>query len=429
MMVFNEYLPTFLSILFVVAGATKVIGLPFQKREFKHWNLPRWMMYSTGATEVLAGAMMYFDSFTYIGAIVGAFIMLGAMLTLWMADERARSGVPLVFLLLCAYSIWQTSPDNSLKWIVLGIIGVLLIVAFPLWFYRPTPENKHGELEKIAKNCSVTHYFEETLGVRYHYVVAGNKQNPTVVMIHGFPESWYCFHAQIAALADQYYVIALDLKPYGQTGKDLDGDHSYPHISEEIKALLDQIEVEKFHLIAHDRGSVVSDHLLSKNGMQKRVLSYIRMQQSFNEPHGKPEPPHKLMRAFPGSLAFSMRFFMEYVYKLSPLTSRRIPKSVLKRIKREFQFKHIALAAPLSFKTTSFAKELEDRHNFLFKTMTVPMLLLQGRLDPGQHPEEYENAHSFVSNGQVEFIEAGHFFHVEAPEETNEAIIAFLLSQ
>ena len=309
---------------------------------------------------------------------------------------------------------------------VFGSIGVLLLLSMTLWFQIPTPMNQPGDTEQITETCTLTHHFEEALGVRYHYVTAGNKQHPTVVMIHGFPESWYCFHPQISALSSRYYVVALDLKPYGQTAKDLDGDHSFSHIAEEIKALLDQIGIEQFHLISHDRGTIAADHLLSKSGMQQRVTSYIRMQQSFNEPHGKPEPPHKLMGSFWGSLAFRLRFSMWAVYTASPYTKLPIPKKVVRRIEKEFKFRHTALAVPLSFKTTSFAQELKDRQDFIFECMTMPTLILQGRFDPGQHPEEYEHSHTLIPNGRVQFVEAGHFFHVETPEATSRVFLDFI---
>ncbi|MEL7531934.1 MAG: alpha/beta fold hydrolase [Bacteroidota bacterium] len=421
-----EILPILLALIFITTGTTKIVGLGFQKKEFKHWNLPLWVRYATGLIEIIAGTLLCFDSMMYFGAILGSFILLGATVMLWVADENRRSLLPLTLLVICGYLMWQTVPGTLLTWSILGTLGFSLLMAMALWFYAPTPMNQDGETEIIDENCTVTHRFEETLGVRYHYVTAGNKQNPTVVMIHGFPESWYCFHHQIAALSEKYHVIALDLKPYGQTAKDLDGDHSFEHIAEEIKTLLDKIGVEKFHLIGHDRGTIASDNLLAKSGMQERIISFVRMQQSFNEPHGKPEPPHHLMGSFWGILAFRLRFSMWAVYKKSPYTKLHIPKKTIDRIEKEFKYKNTALAVPLSFKTTSFAKELKDRQDFIFEHMTMPTLILQGRFDPGQHPEEYANSHTIIPNCEVKFVEAGHFFHVEAPGETSEFFLAFL---
>ncbi len=424
-----EILSSLLAVIFILAGATKIVGLKFQKQEFKHWNLPSWMRYIVGLIEIIAAILLFLDSMVYIGAALGSFVLLGATIMLWVSDANRRSIFPLTLLVFSGYLIWQTSSGTFETWVFYGIVGFALLAAMALWFYPATPLNQHGDKEQITEDCTITHCFEEALGVRYHYVTAGNEENPTVVMIHGFPESWYCFHHQIAALSQKYYVIALDLKPYGQTAKDLDGNHSFSHIAEEIKTLLDNIGIDKFHLIGHDRGTIASDNLLTKDGMQKRIISFIRMQQSFNEPHGKPEPPHRLMGSFFGTLAFRMRFSMWYVYTKSAYTKLAIPQKTVSRIEKEFKFKHTALAVPLSFKTTSFAKELKDREDFIFGCMTMPTLILQGRFDPGQHPEEYVNSHTFIPNGRVQFVEAGHFFHLEAPEVTSETFLAFIEAQ
>ncbi|MEM9730804.1 MAG: alpha/beta hydrolase, partial [Myxococcota bacterium] len=92
----------------------------------------------------------------------------------------------------------------------------------------------------------------------------------------------------------------------------------------------------------------------------------------------------------------------------------------------EFKFEGTAEAVSKYFATTNFDVELHDRHKRLFKYMTMPVLFLQGMHDPGQQPSEYARVHETVPTGRVEFIDAGHFFHLEQPEQTNEAILKFL---
>src|SRR6202023_848600 len=63
-----------------------------------------------------------------------------------------------------------------------------------------------------------SHHFVETNGIRMHYVEAG--QGPLVVLCHGFPESWYSWRHQIAALAEAgFRVVAPDQRGYGQTDR------------------------------------------------------------------------------------------------------------------------------------------------------------------------------------------------------------------
>ncbi|MEM1348701.1 MAG: alpha/beta hydrolase, partial [Myxococcota bacterium] len=103
-----------------------------------------------------------------------------------------------------------------------------------------------------------------------------------------------------------------------------------------------------------------------------------------------------------------------------------ISADVLSRLDHECKYEGVAEACPRQFDHTSLEQELEDRHEFLFARMTMPVLFLQGRHDPGQHPEEYENTPDFVANGRVQFIDGNHFFQLGAPEETTAAMRAFL---
>ncbi|HVR28875.1 MAG TPA: alpha/beta hydrolase, partial [Thermoanaerobaculia bacterium] len=178
------------------------------------------------------------------------------------------------------------------------------------------------------------------------------------------------------------------------------------------------------HLVAHDRGSVIGDHLIAQPGAASRVARYVRMQQSASRPHGEP-PPHQLMGSAAGTALFRSRRFPALVYR-GRLAALPIPGDDVRRLDYEFKYRGIAEAAPLSFRTANFDQELVDRRERLFASMTMPVLFLQGRLDPGQHPEEYFRVEQAVADGTLQFIEAGHFLHLEAPGAVNEAMLAFL---
>ena len=70
--------------------------------------------------------------------------------------------------------------------------------------------------------------------------------------------------------------------------------------------------------------------------------------------------------------------------------------------------------------------EYRDRHESLFAHMTMPILILQGRWDPGQHPEEYARSKRVRAGPPGEFVEASHFSHLENPTAVNHAIRRFL---
>lgn len=419
-----NYILISLSIILLAAGLAKLFGLKILKKEFKHWNLPDASLYLVGGMEVVTAILLHFQQTEFASLMAATFIMTGAIVVLIISSEYLRTIVPLALLGLAGYLMWTNYPDATLTFATFAISGLLLLLSLILWAVPATKYNKEGDVERLDETTTVIHHFREVLGVKYHYVVAGNRNNLPVVIVPGLPETWYAWKDQIIALSKDYYVIALDTKPFGQTGNDLDGDHSYAQISNEIKALLDELSIHQFNLMGHDRGAVSCDHLLTKEGLSERVNKYVRMQQSFNEPHGEPVPPHHIMGTFLGTMVYKMRFSIPLMYG-SNYVKIRLPKKEVKRISKEFHFEKLAQAIPLSFKTTNFGNELKDRHNWIFQYMTMPILILQGKHDPGQHPEEYYNSHTICPDLRVEFIDAGHFFHGEVPEITNKAILNF----
>ena len=63
----------------------------------------------------------------------------------------------------------------------------------------------------------VRHGTVDSSGVNIHYATLG--KGPVVVMVHGFPDFWYSWRDQMAALADRYQVVAIDQRGYNLSDK------------------------------------------------------------------------------------------------------------------------------------------------------------------------------------------------------------------
>ena len=139
-------------------------------------------------------------------------------------------------------------------------------------------ENANGEVERLFDGTEVEHWFVPSNGITWHVVTAGERGHHAVVLLHGFPESWFAWHRQIAELAATHYVVAPDIIPFGQSDKRLDLDYRYRSIAVQLLNLLDEIGVSAFSLVTHDRGSVVGDHLAAIAAGDDRVRRYVRLQ-------------------------------------------------------------------------------------------------------------------------------------------------------
>jgi pimeloyl-ACP methyl ester carboxylesterase len=87
--------------------------------------------------------------------------------------------------------------------------------------------NEHGEVETLWNGDVVTHGFLQAAGLSWHYAATGTDDAPPVLFLHGFPETWFAWHHQIAALGDSYRCTAIDLKGHGQSDVRLDTDYDY----------------------------------------------------------------------------------------------------------------------------------------------------------------------------------------------------------
>ncbi len=102
-------------------------------------------------------------------------------------------------------------------------------------------------------------------GTTIHAVHGGNRQGRALLLLHGHPQTHVIWHHIAPALAQQYYVVAPDLRGYGDSAKPAGlPDHS--NYSKRVMAQ-DQIEVmralgfEQFLVCAHDRGARVAHRL------------------------------------------------------------------------------------------------------------------------------------------------------------------------
>ena len=105
-----------------------------------------------------------------------------------------------------------------------------------------------------------THRFVEANGLRMHIAEAGS--GPLVVLCHGFPELWYSWRHQLAALAEAgYRAVAPDMRGYGQTDRPAAiADYTLLHLVGDMVGLLDALGEPSAVIAGHDWGAPVAWH-------------------------------------------------------------------------------------------------------------------------------------------------------------------------
>ncbi|MEZ5219563.1 MAG: alpha/beta hydrolase [Ilumatobacteraceae bacterium] len=142
---------------------------------------------------------------------------------------------------------------------------------------------------------------------RIHYVTAGD--GPLVVLVHGFPESWYSWRHQLPALAGAgFRVVAIDVRGYGRSSKPLAvEDYRMVRLVADNVRLVEALGEEQAIIIGHDWGAPIAwTSALLRPGVFRAVAG-------LSVPYSAPSPirPLAAMRAMAGDEEFYIEYFQE----------------------------------------------------------------------------------------------------------------------
>ncbi|MFG3705463.1 alpha/beta fold hydrolase [Micromonospora sp. NPDC047670] len=106
----------------------------------------------------------------------------------------------------------------------------------------------------------VAHRYVQAGAIRMHIAEAGS--GPLVILLHGFPESWYSWRHQLVALAAAgYHAVAPDQRGYGRTDRpDAVEDYTILHTVGDVIGLIDALGEEQAVVAGHDWGAGVAWH-------------------------------------------------------------------------------------------------------------------------------------------------------------------------
>jgi pimeloyl-ACP methyl ester carboxylesterase len=110
----------------------------------------------------------------------------------------------------------------------------------------------------VAGEPKLAHKFATVNGVRLHYVEAG--QGPLVLFLHGFPQYWYAWRRQLAAVAAAgFRAVAMDMRGYNLSDKP-EGVASYrmEALVGDVAGLVAHLGAERVTLAGHDWGGSVA---------------------------------------------------------------------------------------------------------------------------------------------------------------------------
>src|ERR1700686_664008 len=121
----------------------------------------------------------------------------------------------------------------------------------------------------------ITHHYAEVNGTRLHYVAAGTSGSP-VLLVHGFPETWWAFHKLIPLLAATHRAFAVDLRGFGDSGNE-PGEYDSTTSAEDLHLLSGELGAGPVHLTGQDISGATVFRLATTHPQDVLSLTAIEM--------------------------------------------------------------------------------------------------------------------------------------------------------
>jgi pimeloyl-ACP methyl ester carboxylesterase len=97
--------------------------------------------------------------------------------------------------------------------------------------------------------------YAEVNGTRLHYV-AGGRGRP-LVLLPGWPQTWWAFHKVMPALANRYRVVAVDIRGMGGSARP-EGGYDKKTMARDVRELARHLGYDKVDIAGHDVGGTVA---------------------------------------------------------------------------------------------------------------------------------------------------------------------------
>ena len=258
-------------------------------------------------------------------------------------------------------------------------------------------------------------------------------QGEPLVCIHGFPTSSWDWRLVWPLLTKKFRVIAIDMLGFGFSDKPPQYSYSVIDQADIHEALLAQLGITQYHLIAHDFGTLVSQELIGRSGKyrasQARAISLFAMSGSIFPELSKPKLIQKLL-----------------ISRVAPIVTKlfnenKFNKSFSSAFAEKNKPEEKILAYYWRLLCENNGDKLLHHLNFFLKdrqqhglrwaqawqSADIPIRYLAGDEDPMYGKETIAKLKILsLKKDIIALPEAGHFPHIESPKEVVKNILEFM---
>ncbi|QRP47942.1 alpha/beta fold hydrolase [Amycolatopsis sp. FDAARGOS 1241] len=276
--------------------------------------------------------------------------------------------------------------------------------------------------------------FAHVNGITVDYVRGGH--GPTVVLLHGYPETWYEWKDVMPALAEHYTVIAPDLRGAGGSSAPTEG-YDKTTMAEDLHALLVQLHLtHNINLVGHDIGTMVAYSYAAQHreDVAKLVLTEAPI-------------PDQSLYQFPSLTSGGPGFWNFGFFNVT----NGLPESMLEGREQTWINGFVSMLAVQKDRATdpvaiadyahglsdsahlrasfewfrTLNKDVADNQQYARKPLDMPVLALGAAGSLGQSvPDQVRKYASNVEGGVV--ADSGHWIFEEQPEVMTQTLLRFL---
>ena len=281
----------------------------------------------------------------------------------------------------------------------------------------------------------ITHRWIGVRGERFHVAESASTgpQAPVVVLLHGWPQNWWCWRKVIPDLMPDARVVAIDLRGHGWSSAP---NHGYlkEELVDDLFAVLDELGHDRVILVGHDWGGWVGflaalrhpdrlDALVALgiiHPFQRLSLETITnaWRGAYQLVLAAPVLGRSLLRTQPWAVSEMIRLGTYERDAIDPATRRQYAQLLRAPARAN---------ASVQMYRTFLLHELPNLGQYRQAYLTVPTRLLVGSADPVANGAFLEGWQEHAADMTVESLDrVGHFIPEESPARVLHAIRAVL---
>src|ERR671929_525010 len=313
----------------------------------------------------------------------------------------------------------------TITFLMIGIIiATGILSAFPLVLNQShtamaQQQQPNGNSFQMD-NMTFSHHTTSVNGIQMHYVIGGH--GDPVVLLHGWPETWYAWHKVMPALAKNYTVVVPDLRGLGDSSKPPTG-YDGKTLAEDIHQLVGKLGFKTIFLVGHDIGTQVAYSYAAAHPSEVKKLAVMELTIPGFAPAGRmplwwvifhqtPDVPEALVQG--KEMMYISWFLHNLAYNPAAITQADINEyvshySALGGMRAGFEYYR------------AIPQDAIQNENYSKTKLTMPVLALQGGYIPafeGNPNTAAENGMKMLAQNVTGIIvpNSGHFIAEEQPQ-------------